>query len=247
MDTCTSWLTKPFDPTEPDKAPDDSKGVGVDAGTVVGFRTPFLEYNDATLAAAKNQGFWYDCSIEDGFQEEQDGTNYLWPYTLDNGSPGHEVLVEWGLQQPIQAHLGLWEMPAHPVIVPPDDQCATYGVKPGLRARMQGVQDWFDPKSGKITGLDYNLFVMFQMTKAEFLATMKYTLDLRLKGNRAPFMFGAHSDVYSDQYEDAMTATVRERQEAMEEFLDYALSKSEVRTVPMRQILAWVRNPAPRE
>ncbi len=243
--TCIDWVSKPFDPAEVNFSPDDTKGAGVPRNQLYGFRTPFLEYNDATLAAVKDHDFWYDCSIEDGFQYEHDGTNYFWPYTLDDGSPGHDVLVEWGSKQPITPHPGLWELPVHPVIVPPDDKCAQYGVEPGLRARLKVLQSWFDLEGGKITGFDYNLWVSFQMTKAEFLATMKYTLDLRLAGNRAPLMFGAHTDYYSSKYTGAPNATAQERQEAIEEFVDYALSKPEVRVVSNKQILDWVRNPVP--
>ena len=65
-----------------------------------------------------------------------------------------------------------------------------YGVPAGLRTKLQGIKSYFDPASGKITGLDYNLWVEFTMTKDEVVATLKYTLDQRLKGNRAPMIFG---------------------------------------------------------
>jgi hypothetical protein len=129
--------------------------------------------------------------------------------------------------------------------VPPDSECAKYGIDYSLRDKMQSVASWFDTTSGKITGLDYNLFVQFKMTKEEFLATMKYTLDQRLKGNRAPMTFGAHTDVYSSKYTAAPGATDVQRQEAVEEFIDYALSKPEVRVVSNKKILDWVRNPTP--
>jgi hypothetical protein len=74
---------------------------------------------------------------------------------------------------------------------------------------------------------------------------MKYTLDLRLRGNRAPLAFGAHSDIYSSKYTAAEGATFTERQQAMEELLRYALSRPEVRVVPSRLILDWIRNPVP--
>ena len=242
---CIDMITKPFDPNEVNFTPDNTKGIGVAASDIIGFRTPFLEYNDATLQSEKAHGFHYDCSIEDGYQEDQDGTNYLWPYTLDHGSPGHEVLVGWGSKQPITPHAGLWEMPVHPVIVPPDNKCAMYGVPSGLRDRLKARQSWFDTDSGKITGFDYNLWVSFSMTKAEFLATMKYTLDQRIAGNRAPMMFGAHTDIYSSKYTAATGATVAERQQAIEEFLDYARAKPMVRIRPNKEILQWVRNPDP--
>jgi hypothetical protein len=129
--------------------------------------------------------------------------------------------------------------------VPPDSRAAEYGIPPGLRAKMKGIASWFDDASGKVTGFDYNLWVSFQMSKAEVLATLKHSLDLRLAGNRAPFMFGTHTDYYSSKYTAARNATVRERQEAIEEFLDYAASKPEVRIVSTKQILDWVREPVP--
>jgi hypothetical protein len=106
-------------------------------------------------------------------------------------------------------------------------------------------QSWFDAESGKITGFDYNLWVTFSMTKAEFLATMKYSFDQRLLGNRAPFTFGAHTDYYSSKYNAVPNATLQERQEAIEEFLDYVRSKPMVRIVSAKQALDWIRNPAP--
>lgn len=208
--------------------------------TTLGFRTPYLRYNDATFAAVSALGFRYDCSIEEGFQDDQDGTNFLWPYRLDAGSPGHDIEAERAGRPKLTPRPGLWEMPAYAVIVPPDDECERYGVRPGLRARLKEVQDYFDERDGKITGFDYNLWVCFRMTPAEFVATLSYTLDLRLRGNRAPFLFGAHSDYYSPKYTDVPNATVGERQAAMEQFVAYALSKPEVRMVSTQQVLAWI-------
>jgi hypothetical protein len=242
---CIDSLVKPFDPAEVNFSPDPSKGIGASESDIVGFRTPFLEYDDATFAAELQTGLHYDCSIEDGYEDDEDGSNYMWPYTLDHGSPGNDVLVDWGSQQPLTPHPGLWELPVHPFVVPPDDKCAEYGVTPGFRDRLHALQDWFDPASGKITGFDYNLWVQFNMTKAEVVATLEYTLDLRIGGNRAPMMIGVHSDIYSSKYTAATASTAEERQQAIEEFVDYALSKPMVRVVPNKEILEWVRNPQP--
>ena len=102
---------------------------------------------------------------------------------------------------------------------------------------------WFDTDSGKITGFDYNLWVSFNMTKAEVLATLKYTLDLRIEGNHAPFLFGTHTDYYSDKYTAPMNSTAQERREAIEEFLDYAISKPEVRVKSTAEVLDWMQDP----
>jgi hypothetical protein len=242
LQACIDLVTMPFDPNEMNTSPDPTKGVGLPREEMFGYRTPFLQYNDETFGVVKELDFWYDCSIEEGFEYDQDGSNYFWPYTLDNGSPGHDILVEWGTHAAtLTPRPGLWELPVYAVIVPPDEECENYGVEPGLRSRLQAVQSWFDVGSGKITGFDYNLWVSFKMNKAEFLATLKYTLDQRLKGNRAPFLLGTHTDYYSSKYTAAPNASVEERQEAIEEFLDYALSKPVVRVVSHKKVLDWIR------
>jgi peptidoglycan/xylan/chitin deacetylase (PgdA/CDA1 family) len=209
--------------------------LGIPRAEIRGFRTPFLGTHDATLQAVRDAGITYDCSLEEGYQLDNDGTSFLWPYTLDEGSPGNELLVSWGTKAPIEAKPGLWEMPAYAVIVPPDELCEQYGVEPGFRDRMKAAQDYFDTEGGKITGFDYNLWFEFEMTPAEVSATLKYTLDQRLAGNRAPFLLGAHTD----EYDDANA----ERRAAIEDFLDYALSKPEVRVVRVDAVLEWMRDP----
>jgi hypothetical protein len=242
IDTCNSWLTKPYDPADLAQyaTPVAAHGAGVKLEEIYGFRTPKLEYNDDTLKVVNaRENFWYDCSIDEGGQPDQDGTNYFWPYTLENGSPGHDAFHE----EPLSSHPGLWEMPVYEVIVPPDAVAADYGVAPGLRDKL--AARGLDPSTGKVTGFDYNLWYSLQMTKAEFLATLKYTLDLRLQGNRAPFLFGTHTMEYSNGWNVAPQGAPneRDRQEAIEEFLAYALSKPEVRVVSHKQVLDWVRNP----
>ncbi len=248
IDECTRRLIKPFDAAEDPENPDILKGIGDSANTIFGFRTPFLEYSDTLFTAIKNMGFWYDCSIEEGWQKDQDGTNYLWPYTLDNGSPGNVKTTQDSASPLIGKHSGLWELPCYAVIVPPDNKCTEYGTVPGLRAKLAKVKKYCDTADGKITGLDWNLWVDFQMSKPEFLATLKYTLDLRLAGNRCPMMIGVHSDIYSDSYPDTIAnATPKERREALQEFIAYALSKPQVRFATNKQILDWLRNPAAME
>jgi hypothetical protein len=231
--------------------------VGVPADEILGFRTPFLKYDNDTLGAVKQIGFRYDTSIEEGYewddltQASQDGTNFFWPYTLDHRSPGHTTQVEWGegLVE-IDARPGLWELPVYAVVTPPDDKCAAYGIPTGFRMKLKERQTWFDVSGGLITGFDYNLWAStsvggFAMTKAEFVATLKYTLDQRLAGNRAPFLFGAHTDYYVASWNQnaAGTPSENDRRAAMEEFLDYAKSKSEVRIDTYAKVLEYVRNP----
>jgi peptidoglycan/xylan/chitin deacetylase (PgdA/CDA1 family) len=245
IQTCIDWLTKPFDSQESIEEPDNTKGIGMNPSEIYGFRAPYLEYSDNAFQAVFSKGFLYDSSIEEGFQDDQDGTNFFWPYKLDMGSPGDKISAQEQQRKPISAYPGLWEIPGHAVIVPPDSLCAKYGVKPGLRRKMKQAQDYFDEENGKITGFDWNLWILFGMTKAEFLATLKYSLDLRLKGNRCPMAFGTHSDIYSSKFQDVPNATVEERQEALIEFIDYALSKPWVRIVSAKELLDWRRDPSP--
>jgi hypothetical protein len=219
--------------------------VGMKRAEIYGFRTPFLQYNANVFPAVKALNFWYDCSIEEGHQEDQDGTNYLWPYTLDHGSPGNATHPRL---TPIQTWpAGLWEMPAYRVIVPPDTEAAKYGVPAGLRAKLRTLRpNGVGITQGKITGLDYNLWYDYNLTKAEFVATLKYTLDTRLRGNRAPLLFGMHSAIYTAQ-EATVNASLAERKAAIVEVLNYARSKPEVRIVTTKAVLDWIRNPVPLE
>jgi hypothetical protein len=219
--------------------------VGVKRSDLWGFRTPFLQYNANTFMAVKALEFWYDCSIEEGHQVDQDGTNYLWPYTLDSGSPGNAThpnltpITTWPK--------GLWEMPAYRVIIPPDAEAAKYGVPTGLRAKLLARNPTrVSIKEGKITGLDYNLWYDFLVTKPEFVAITEYTLDQHRKGNRAPMLLGMHSAIYAKaDAEPLQQASVADRRAAVVEFLNYALKYPDVRVVTTKAVLDWIRNPVP--
>ncbi len=222
------------------------------ASDLVGFRTPFLSYNDAMLSAVQDAGLSYDCSIEEGYEDGQDGRNFYWPYTLDDLSPGHSAQVAWGDgKQELTSHAGLWELPVYAVFVPPDEACEMYGVPSGFRAKMKVVQDWFDADSGAITGFDYNLWASkdeggFEMTPAEFVATLKYSFDQRLAGNKAPFLLGVHSAYYASDWNGNSPGalTAEERQGAIEAFLDYVIERG-AQVVSARQVLQWMRDPTP--
>lgn len=198
--------------------------IGVQPDEIFGFRAPFLEYGRPLFPALHGQGVLYDCSVEEGFDDRFHGGNLPWPYRIEEE---------------------LWEIPVYALTVPPDEECERYGVPPGLRARLHQVQGYFDPADGKITGFDWNLWMEFGMTRPEVVATFKYSLDLRLAGNRAPLTFGNHSDIYSEQYASAAGSTAEDRRQALAEILDYALSRPEVRVVTAKQILDWLRNPVP--
>ena len=131
------------------------------------------------------------------------------------------------------------------VLYAPGEDAAKYGVPGGLRAKLRTLRPMgVGIAQGKITGLDYNLWYDYNLTKAEFVATLKYTLDTRLRGNRAPMLFGMHSAIYTSQ-EATVNASVAERKAAVVEFLNYALTHPEVRIVTTKAVLDWIRNPVP--
>lgn len=240
LETCIGWLTKPFDPNESESFPDYSAGVGAARSLIVGSRTPYLEYSNGMMQALVDHGIWYDSSIQDGWEAAQDGTNYIWPYTLDQGRSA------FFSNPTLSPQPGLWELPMYPIIVPPDHVIRQYGIYSSLRNKCKRSADWFDTSSGKITGFDYNMWITFRMSSDEFLATLKYNLDLRLRGNRTPFMPGFHSDYYSDKFA-APNSSPSERRQALADFVDYALTKPEVRLTPIRDVLDWMRDPIPKE
>jgi peptidoglycan/xylan/chitin deacetylase (PgdA/CDA1 family) len=229
---CARWLEKAYDD---ERAADPATGVGVARASVFGFRAPFLEYDRPLFPALRANGIAYDCSIQEGFEDRFDGRNFLWPYRIAAGYGGTDD----------SSGEELWELPVYALIVPPDEECERYGVRPGLRQRLAHVRDDFKPGDGKITGFDWNLWVAFGMSAEEAIATFQYTLDQRLLGNRAPLTFGVHSDIYSEQYSAALATTAEERRRALREMLDYALAQPDIRVVSGKELLDWLRDPAP--
>jgi peptidoglycan/xylan/chitin deacetylase (PgdA/CDA1 family) len=214
--------------------------TGIPAKGVIGFRTPYLAYNADTFVALSAFGMTYDSSIEEGDQPGQDGTNFFWPYTLDAGSPGNAATFPAESPRRVGSHPGLWEIPLHVFMIPADEDCARYGATPGLRARVGAkLKTSYGGGSGepvdRISGLDWNVLEAAKCDGPEFLAILKYSLDLRLAGNRAPFMVGGHTALYP--------AKMPDRRKAIEEFITYALSKPEVRFVTGKQLLEWLRKP----
>ena len=79
------------------------------------------------------------------------------------------------------------------------------------------------------------------MSKNEVIATLKYTLDLRLEGNKAPIIFCCHSAPYANFYQNILNTNYTDRQEVIEEFIDYALTKDSVRFVSIAKIINWMQ------
>lgn len=200
--------------------------VEIAATDIKGWRTPRLEWNNNLFAALIDQGFKYDCSIES--DSTNDGKTAYWPFTLDDGHP---------LYPEVTSYPGFWEMPAYRFHIPEN-----------LRSKTDG--------KATMTGLDYNVMVKkdwggYELSGEEFTEILKHTLDLRMEGNRAPMLVGLHSDIYTDEHnkndEYSGTANARERQLAIENFVDYAIETypEAVRIVPTIKVIDWMNDPKP--
>ena len=66
--------------------------IGAQASDIIGFRSPYLGYNDDLYTTLERLKFAYDTTIPNCFDVDEDGTNCAWPYTLDRGSPDQVVL-----------------------------------------------------------------------------------------------------------------------------------------------------------
>jgi hypothetical protein len=224
-------------------------GIGVAASDIIGFRSPYLAYNPSLVPVLQQDAFVYDSSVQSCWQDGEDGTNCGWPYTLDVGSPDASVVTDKFQRPGLSSAPGFWELPLPALIVPSDDLVAQYGITPGLRDRIppaMPLPSFYEKSTGKIAGLDVTLFVDAGLTASEVLGVLEYNLDLHLQGDRSPLVFVAHSHVYADNYTAAANALqVSDRQNAIASFIDYALSKPEVRMRPLRDLVSWLSAPTP--
>ena len=172
-----------------------------------GFRAPRAEMNEHTLAAARELGYEYDCTIKGSWGMEDD-----WPYILDEKSGA----------------AGMWELPLEYLAVP-----EAYGL---ARQRVWAVDmNLFDDGWG------------LNMTAEQGLGTLKHNLDKRLAGNRAPFVFAGHTHFMADNIDVSTNykTTAAQRRKVYADFLDYALSKPEVRVVTHKELVDWLNDPKP--
>lgn len=87
-----------------------SRLARVPAEDIVGFRAPFLRYNNAMFRILAEQGFCYDASITEapgGASRSQGAGAMIWPYTLDHGVQQNT----WTGERPYENFAGLFEIP----------------------------------------------------------------------------------------------------------------------------------------
>lgn len=189
----------------------------VNESEIVGFRTPYLDYGRSTFDALKNLGFLYECTI--AHQPDIYTKRHIWPYTLHNGFHALTVIgdaTSW-------KYPGMWEIPVYQ-----------------MSCDMTGYPSY--------AGFDST--ILLQAIGKQWPSMLKVNLDFRLAdgGNRAPYTIGVHTDTYSPSNPDAATSydhvlICSERQKSIEEFIDYALTKPDVRFVTAQQLIQWLNKP----
>lgn len=243
INKCNTELQKPFLIINKSLETTDT-GININKGEVFGFRAPFLEYNNNLFDVLKELSFTYDSSLIEGMQTSQNGENMFWPYTINN-IPTNNPFIKLEKEN-LKNFSGLWEMPIYSLIIPNDELSDKYYFKKGLRNKIKKLSksDMKSPYT-KVMGLDYNLMVEYKLTKSDVLAIMKYNFDLKYNSNRSPFIFVAHSENYATNTPSWKTEnlTVKEKQEVIEEFLKYTLTKEDTRVVSLKQIEEWMKTP----
>ncbi len=221
---------------------------GTTESDIQAFRAPRLEVNSNLHYALKELGYTYDCGQEEGYEYHIDGKNFYWPYTTDNGSPNVSFQRSIGENVSIDSMpAGLWQIPVNAMIVPETirgDVWSNYKVIATAEGHPQTAEDstyWVN-ENGKITGFDFNMFILWGMTNENVLKTLKHNLDLRLIGGKAPMQIGSHTDYFTPIYDiatllsDANRSTFglcidsgwndwRGRISVYEDFIDYGITK----------------------
>ena len=225
-------------------------GLGYPKSKIYGFRAPRLEINSAAFYALKDLNYVYDCSLEEGYEEHVDGYNFLWPYTTDNGQRNSWTQLNIGERVFIDTMpAGLWEIPVTCFIVPQDIRADVVdhwnqindGKDASIREEPMVASQW----DGKVTGFDFNAWILFGMDSIMFEKTLRNSLDRRMAGNKAPMEIGAHNDYHSPIYDHGTLLnafnknsyglvitkkwnTWETRQRGMENFVDYALERGAI-------------------
>ncbi len=196
-----------------------SAAIGVPESEIVGFRTPYLDFNAATFEAVAALGMLYECTMTQ--MQDYNASKFVWPYTLDEGF-AEKTISGWPGQSKIP---GLWELPVY-----------TIGEDP--------VSMW-----PPITGFDSSVLTQANGSKYEQMLKNAIDYRMKEGGNRAPLTVGLHSDTYAasnpsgSNYDQALD--LAGRQAALSNFIKYALTVPEVRFVTGVQLIEWMRNPIP--
>lgn len=215
-----------------------------------GFRASNLSFNQGMHAWLADLEYRHDSSVSEGWQPWISGDAYFWPHDSGYQSPTFSFLQKYYPQYYAERALtpGVMSVPPAPLIVPPDSEMTRFGLSGSLREKISAntvEPEYFEIETGKIPGLDTSLFIDAEVTGDEALAILIYSYEQHSNGNRAPFVYVAHSDVYHPRYDVAHNpvTSATERQAAMEGFLSYLSTRPEARVVSTNQLLDWLESP----
>lgn len=117
------------------------------------------------------------------------------------------------------------------------------GVAPGALSKISqkypGLWEFQVNTINGTTGFDYNFFQGGKGGK-EYYQWIKGDFDKRYNGNRSPMLVNAHTDNFSPKQ---VPNGGKERQSGVEDFVNYVLTKPEVRMVRFIDYINWARSP----
>lgn len=186
------------------------KGSNMTKEQLNGFCAPRQEIGSGLFYALADRGYEYDCSIEEGYEQHRDGKNFLWPYTIDNGSQTNWTRCNKGersLLDSMPSERGLWEIPFQPLIVPEHIRESVWVNRAEiLLAKGVDEDEVYEEKlkwlfNGRIKATDYETFIEWGMVDSNWTEIMENTIQLRLDGNKSPLVYHAHSQYYTPNYD----------------------------------------------
>ncbi len=203
--------------------------------------------NSNLFYALKEKGYTYDNSIEEGWESKRDASNFLWPYTTDNGMPAstsNQLLSKRNTIDSLPS--GVWEIPNNVLIVTENLRDAIYAKRKQIhdasRATntLETLEEW-KAAGAKIPATDIDTWILCGMSKAEWLSTMQYNLNQRIANNKAPMHYRAQTKVYTPMMDNVDLSTdlnktsyglvitnswnkFNNRIDAMEEFVNWAIT-----------------------
>jgi hypothetical protein len=212
--------------------------AGIPREHMRGFRTPYLAFSDSVFTIAKELGFEYDCSVT---ESQGNPVAHRWPYDMNNGIIDGSDQSWWITTHdtPVRSHPGLWQLPSYSIQAHPDDW-----------AYLESLASW--NTEGLVTGLDWNMWAEpeggVEFNKDQSIRALKYTLDEKLRGSRAPMAFGMHSQYYVEGGSSFPNINgYMEKRAIIEEFIDYALQQDNVWFVNGAQVIEYMKNPVSAE
>ncbi len=192
--------------------------LGVTKEDVVGFRTPYLDFNSATFEAVNELGMLYECTMTQ--MQDYNQSQFLWPYTLDEGF-ADKTIDGWKGKSVIP---GLWEIPVYTV---------------GENDLMWPPITGFDSSVlTQANGSKYELMLKNSIDYRMKPGGNRAPLTVGLHSDTY-----AESNPSGTNYDDALDLAGRKA--ALTNFIEYALTFPEVRFVTAIQLIEWMRNPIP--